>query len=539
MRHLDALQQGMTIFPTDRRSSSNNSDHSGGGGSSSDYQNNRWGLESYYKAIEEEQLEATKDTRKLFNPYPDLVHENIFTVAKGISSILDVTMEVLNKRLPSENIKMKVEDKISDAMSLPSFSSDINSDSGNDKNKSLTVELKSTIPKLPPDPPFSPSYISTTELETMTKQQSLPKVVLSKVDGLPLSTLGIEKEVTENITENMVNNLLNIQNYQIQENGSMKHVNNENTTVKTNSVLESTPRSIKESASKSDGKIVTFNVISDNESKTKISNEKGKVNTKPSAGNDKVFADIDKVLGMDTNKDSKNYLNLDGLPVIVNTNTFPINNSNKSEIIAVDNYMKNNYPPSNWDPRMKYHNNKLSGNSDVINNSNDSTSNRVVVIHAPSDTELMEERMRHNQLANNHVNSSAPPQVTELSLPKYPSIITSSTIARSSDSGLSYPLHRAVEGIATSHIRDNKLIINSEGKYTLPTYYSKYNNSNTYNNSYTNNGSSINPGSNVINNNNNHSSSTTIRSPDIQSNIHERESYLNKMKKLRQTLIAT
>lgn len=36
----------------------------------------------------------------LFNPYPDLVHDNIYGVARGIGSALDVAMNSLHARLP-------------------------------------------------------------------------------------------------------------------------------------------------------------------------------------------------------------------------------------------------------------------------------------------------------------------------------------------------------------------------------------------------------------------------------------------------------
>jgi hypothetical protein len=57
MRHLDALQQGMVALPIDRKESNSNirgSDHHPHhhhGGSNT---NSRWGLESYYKALDDE-----------------------------------------------------------------------------------------------------------------------------------------------------------------------------------------------------------------------------------------------------------------------------------------------------------------------------------------------------------------------------------------------------------------------------------------------------------------------------------------------------
>jgi hypothetical protein len=61
-----------------------------------------WGLEQYYAAQEQQYLDNTQDTRKLFNPFPDLVHQNIYGVSKGISAALDIAMESLKTRLPAD-----------------------------------------------------------------------------------------------------------------------------------------------------------------------------------------------------------------------------------------------------------------------------------------------------------------------------------------------------------------------------------------------------------------------------------------------------
>ena len=65
-----------------------------------------WGLESYYAAQEQARLDATQDSRALFNPFPDLVHSNIYGVSKGVHSALDVAMDTLNKRLPGDKAAM-------------------------------------------------------------------------------------------------------------------------------------------------------------------------------------------------------------------------------------------------------------------------------------------------------------------------------------------------------------------------------------------------------------------------------------------------
>ena len=552
MRHLDALQQGMVALPIDRKESNSNnrgSDHHQYGGSNN---NSRWGLESYYKALDDEELEATKDTRKLFNPYPDLVHDNIFKVAKGITSILDVTIDVLHKRLPDTTIitttatgstNKKDDDMLPTFTLSADFINDNNSDDNtNGKTKPLTVELKSTIPNSSPDPPFSPSYIppqsniTITETDQVSQSSStLPlsssmvtsTVMLSKVDGLPLSTLGIEKEVTGNITESVVNNILNMKNYSVLENGNMKYINNQTT----DSMTQPSNSSRSSNDKKGEAKSVTFDTNSD--SNKKISNDKVVENNKkkPSVGNDKVFAEIDQVLGLDNSKHNSNYLNRDGLPVIVNTNIFPINNSNnnndKNEVKVVDEYLKNNYLPSTWDPRLNYHNNKINSGSSS-SNSNNNDRERIVVIHAPSDQELMDERIRYN---NNHNYAStttttmatAPPQVILSNSPKYPSTYNSNNFDYYSYNNDTIQINRAVEGFSTSHIRNHKLVVNSDGKYILPTY----NYINEYNNIKGSSSSSSSNAKDVVN----------LKSPDIQSNIYEREKYLNKMKKLRQTMI--
>ena len=572
MRHLDALQQGMVALPIDRKESNSNNrgsdhhPHHHHGGSNN---NSRWGLESYYKALDDEELEATKDTRKLFNPYPDLVHDNIFKVAKGITSILDVTIDVLHKRLPDTTITTTTAatgstNKKDDDILLPTFTlsthfiNDNNSDDNtNGKTKPLTVELKSTIPNSSPDPPFSPSYIppqstikitetdqvsqssSTLPLSSSSSSSTSPpsssmvtsSVMLSKVDGLPLSTLGIEKEVTGNITESVVNNILNMKNYSVLENGNMKYNNNQTTdsmTQPSNSSRISTDK-------KGEAKSVTFDTNSDsnkNKNKLSVGKEAGN-NKKPLNGNDKVFAEIDQVLGLDNSKHNSNYLNRDGLPVIVNTNIFPINtnnNNDKNEVKVVDEYLKNNYLPSSWDPRLSYHNNKINSGSSSSSSSSRSGSDRerIIVIHAPSDQELMDERIRYN---NNHNYAStttmatAPPQVVLSNVsnsPKYPSTYNSNNFNYYSYNNDTIQINRAVEGFSTSHIRNHKLVVNSDGKYILPTY----NYINEFNNDKGSSSSSSNT-KDVVN----------LKSPDIQSNIYEREKYLNKMKKLRQTMI--
>jgi len=279
------------------------------------------------------------------------------------------------------------------------------------------------------------------------------------------------------------------------------------------------------------------------------------INKKPLIGNDKVFAEIDKVLGIEHNKQNKNYLNRDGLPVIVNTNIFPNNNnnsnsnknSNKNEVKAVDEYLMSNYLPSSWDPRLKYHNNKINIDSNKSNNSSNSNNNnnRIIVIHAPSDQELMEEEhlKYHNYNYKNNKNAfstvSAPPQVIDLSFPQYLNTAHSSN-NNYINNNYNNQINRAVEGFSTSHIRENKLLINSDNKYILPTYYHEYNNKNrtdnyhhqdNYRHSYDEKVGSSSSNSNVKN-------ALNMISPDIQSNIYEREKYLNKMKKLRQTMIA-
>lgn len=64
-----------------------------------------WGHEDQYAAAERERVMATEDTRVMFNPYPELVHNNIYGVAKGIGSVLDVAMNSLNTRLPAQEVK--------------------------------------------------------------------------------------------------------------------------------------------------------------------------------------------------------------------------------------------------------------------------------------------------------------------------------------------------------------------------------------------------------------------------------------------------
>ena len=68
-------------------------------------QNPYWGLEDYYAHLYEDWLAATEDTRKMWNPYPDLVHENVLSVSKGISSALDSAMNILQHRLPVTDVQ--------------------------------------------------------------------------------------------------------------------------------------------------------------------------------------------------------------------------------------------------------------------------------------------------------------------------------------------------------------------------------------------------------------------------------------------------
>ena len=65
--------------------------------------------------------EGQSDHRKAFNPYPDLVHENIFSISKGICSILDVTMTTLNSRLPNSSKDDKPDKKAVDIKIPPSL----------------------------------------------------------------------------------------------------------------------------------------------------------------------------------------------------------------------------------------------------------------------------------------------------------------------------------------------------------------------------------------------------------------------------------
>lgn len=56
----------------------------------------------YYNAQIDQNIARTEDSRKIFNPFPELVHGNILGVNKAISSALDVTMASLHARLPGE-----------------------------------------------------------------------------------------------------------------------------------------------------------------------------------------------------------------------------------------------------------------------------------------------------------------------------------------------------------------------------------------------------------------------------------------------------
>lgn len=66
-----------------------------------------WGME---EQLEQQQQHDERfphqrrddDTRKIWNPYPDLICENVFTASKGIASVLDSAMDTLNKRLPEK-----------------------------------------------------------------------------------------------------------------------------------------------------------------------------------------------------------------------------------------------------------------------------------------------------------------------------------------------------------------------------------------------------------------------------------------------------
>jgi hypothetical protein len=59
-----------------------------------------WGLEEYKEELEIREFDG--DIRKTFNPYPNLVHENIFKVTQAVESTLNVAMDILKKRLGHE-----------------------------------------------------------------------------------------------------------------------------------------------------------------------------------------------------------------------------------------------------------------------------------------------------------------------------------------------------------------------------------------------------------------------------------------------------
>ncbi len=60
-----------------------------------------WGLEEHKEELEIRNFQG--DIRKTFNPYPNLVHENIFKVTQAVESTLNVAMDILMKRLGHED----------------------------------------------------------------------------------------------------------------------------------------------------------------------------------------------------------------------------------------------------------------------------------------------------------------------------------------------------------------------------------------------------------------------------------------------------
>lgn len=59
-------------------------------------------------ARKQKQQQKQRKSKRDWNPYPDLLPENIFSTAKGIESALNSAMDTLNKRLPEKRVPMSV-----------------------------------------------------------------------------------------------------------------------------------------------------------------------------------------------------------------------------------------------------------------------------------------------------------------------------------------------------------------------------------------------------------------------------------------------